>query len=239
MSGHSKWATTKRQKSVVDAKRSIVFSQLAKLISIAAKTGGDPEANFSLRMAVDRAKAANMPKDNIDRAIKRGTGESKEGQIEELVYEGFGPAQSQFIVKCLTDNRNRTASQIRHLFSKNGGSLGAVMWNFEQKGVIRILAEELELNNLNKEEFELELIDSGADDILSSEEGLVIYTKIDSLQKVNKFLESKKIKTESASIEYVAKEELEINSEEQEKIDKFIEELEDNEDVADFYSNLK
>jgi len=239
MSGHSKWSTIKRQKAATDAKRGAIFTKLGNLITVAAREkGGDPATNFSLRMAIEKAKAANMPKDNIERAIKRGTGELAGGQIEELLYEGFGPAKSQFIVKCLTDNKNRSAANIRHIFTKYGGSLGSVMWNFEQKGVIRIMNEELKMKNLNNEEFELGLIDAGADDILKEEEGITIYTKIEDLQKVKKFLEEKNIKTESAEIEYVAKEEIQLNGDDKEKTEKFIEELEDCEDVSDHYTNI-
>ncbi len=237
MSGHSKWATIKRAKAAKDAKRSAVFTKLANLITVATRErGGDPDTNFILRMAIEKAKAANMPKDNIERAIKRGTGELGENQIVELIYEGFGPATSQFIIKCLTDNKNRSAANIRHLFTKYGGSLGSVMWNFEQKGVIRVLASEPK--NVVADEFELELIDAGAQDILREKEGWTIYTKIEDLQAIKRFLEKNNVKTESAEIEYIAREKLEVKSEDKEKIDKFIEELEENEDVADYYANV-
>ncbi len=147
------------------------------------------------------------------------------------IYEGFGPTKSQFIIKCLTDNKNRSAAEIRHIFTKYGGSLGAVMWNFEQKGVIRISTENIK--RLNWEELELELIDAGADDIVKQEEGVTIYTKIEDLQKLKKFLEKNNIKTESAEIEYITKEEQTIKEESKEKIEKFIEKLEDNGDISD------
>lgn len=256
MSGHSKWATTKRQKAVTDAKRGAIFTKLSNIITIAAREkGGDPDTNFSLRMAIDKARSANMPKDNIERAVKRGTGELAGAAIEELVYEGLGPAKSQFIVKCLTDNKNRAAANIRHLFAKHGGAFGSVMWNFDKQGVIRVSNDELArcdanlrinanaanceyVNKEAGEEFELELIDAGAQDILKEEEGVTIYTKIEDLQKVKKFLEEKNIKTESAEIEYIAKEDFLLSSEEKERVEKFIEELEDNEDVADYYTNV-
>jgi len=238
MSGHSKWATIKRAKASNDTKKAAVFTKLGNLIAVAAKEkGGDMSTNFSLRLAVDKAKVANMPKENIDRAIKRGTGELGGAQIEELVYEGFGPANSQFVIKCLTDNRNRSASSVRHLFSKYGGSLGAVMWNFEQKGVIRVLEEELKNANINWEDLELELIDAGAQDIQKEEEGATVFTNMEDLQKVNKFLEEKNIKTESAGIEFIAKEEQTISDQDKEKIEKFIEEIDDCEDISDYYTN--
>jgi len=238
MSGHSKWATTKRQKAVVDAKKGAIFTKIAKLITIAARRGSDPSTNFSLRMAMDKGRSVNMPKENIERAIKRGTGELEGAQIEELTYEGIGPAKTQFIVKILTDNKNRTAAEIRHLFAEAGGSLGAVMWNFDFKTVILISNEELKNKNLaDDENFELALIDAGAEDILKETEGVTIYAKADDLQKVKQFLEAKNIATEKADIEYVAKEPAELKTEEKDRVEKFIEELDNNEDVADYYTN--
>ena len=239
MSGHSKWETTKRSKAVVDAKRGAVFTKMANLITIAAKEkGGDPDANFSLRMAIEKAKSANMPKDNIERAVKRGTGELEGEQIIELIYEGIGPVNSQFIIKSLTDNKNRSAATIRHIFTKNGGAFGSVMWNFERKGVVRILNEELEKNNLNNEDFELELIDAGAEDIKKEEEGVTIFTKTENLQDLQQFLDSKNIQAESADLEYVAKKDANPSETEKERLEKFIEELEDCEDISDYYTNL-
>lgn len=238
MSGHSKWATTKRAKAVVDAKKGANFTKIAKLIAIAARKGGDPTSNFSLRIAIDKAKAINMPKDNIDRAIKRGTGESGGAQIEELIYEGIGPAKAQFIVKCLSDNKNRAAAEIRHLFSKHGGSLGTVMWNFTHHGIIMIANEEINDKKLTDENFELELIDAGAEDIQREDQGLTIYTAPIDFQKTKQFLEGKNIKTESAEIEYVAKEPMNLSDEEKIQVEKFIEELDNNEDVSDYYTNV-
>ena len=238
MSGHSKWATTKRAKAVVDAKRGAIFTKYGKLISVAARKGGDPTVNFSLRMAMEKARGANMPKENIERAIKRGTGELGGAQIEELTYEGFGPAKSQFILKCLTDNKNRTAAEIRHIFADAGGSLGAVAWNFELKGVILVTTEELKSQNLlNDDNFELELIDAGAQDFKLEEAGATIYAKPEDLQKVKQFLEAKSLKTESAEIEYVAKEPMDLSEEDKNKIHKFIEGLDVNEDISDYYTN--
>lgn len=238
MSGHSKWATTHRQKEIVDAKRGAVFTKFANLITIAAKRGGDPEANPSLRAAVDRAREASMPKDNIERAIKKGTGELGGDQIEELYYEGIGPAGIQVIIKCLTDNRNRSASTVRHAFTKNGGAFGAVMWNFEQAGVIMVSQDELTSQKINFDDLELELIDNGANDLVRAAEGITIYTTLADFQKMQDFLKAKKIKSASAEIEYVAKEKVRLSTDDQEKADKFLEELDDNEDVSDYYTNL-
>ena len=239
MSGHSKWATTKRQKAVVDAKRGTIFTKYGNLITVAARKGGDPATNFSLRMAIEKARDANMPKKNIERAIKRGAGELDGAQIEELIYKGFGPVKSQFIVKCLTDNKNRTAAEIRHLFADGDGSLGSVLWNFEQKGVILIAAEELKNKNLiNNDGFELKLIDAGAQDFIKDDAGATILTKPEDLQKVKQFLETKNIKTESAEIEYVAKDRSRPADEEKAKVQKFIENLDNNEYVTDYYTNV-
>jgi len=239
MSGHSKWATTKRRKGAQDAKRGAIFTKLANNISIAAREkGGDLDTNFSLRMAVDKAKAANMPKENIERAIKRGTGEGGGAEISEYLYEGIGPANSQFIVRALSDNKNRTAAEIRHAFSKSGGSLSGVMWNFEHKGVIRVSQEALTEKKINNEELELELIDLGAEDIQAEEEGVSVYTSFEDLQKIKKYFDDKGIETESAEMEYVAKDEIEASESDLEKIQKFIDTLEESDDVADYYTNI-
>lgn len=234
MSGHSKWATTKRAKAITDAKRGAIFTKLSNLITMAAKEkGGDLDANFVLRMAVEKARAANVPKDNIEKAIKRGTGELGGGSIEEYYYEGIGPANSQFIIKSLSDSKNRSAAIIRHAFSKHGGSLGSVMWNFERRGVIFIADAKALTDDL-----EMELIEAGADDIVANDEGVTILTKMENLQTVKKFLDGKKIETESAEIEYVAKEKLKIPEADMAKVEAFIDELDNNEDVADYYTNL-
>lgn len=240
MSGHSKWATTRRAKAIVDAKRSSAFTRITNLITMAAREkGGSLETNFTLRMAVDKAKAANMPKDNIEKAIKKGTGEIEGAALEELVYECVGPANSQFIVKAITDSKNRAAAEVRHIFSKVGGSMGAVMWNFSMKGVIRISSEELRDKNLsNNEDFELELIDAGAEDVQTEEEGATIYSRIEDLQKLQQFLTDKGVVTESAEIEYVAKDKIKVDDEEQATIDKLIDMLEDCDDVSEYYSNV-
>jgi YebC/PmpR family DNA-binding regulatory protein len=238
MSGHSKWATTHRQKELVDAKRGAVFTKLANIITIAARRGGDPSANPSLRSAIDRARDVSMPKDNIERAIKKGTGELGGEQVEELYYEGLVPPGIQVIVKCLTDNKNRSGSVVRHLFTKNGGAFGAVLWNFSQLGVICIASDQLSGQKINSEELELELIDQGVADFKKETEGITIYTVIADLQKIRDFLEKKGLKIESAEIEYVAKDKMVTPPAEQEKLDKFFEELEDMEDVSDYYTNL-
>lgn len=240
MSGHSKWATTKRAKGATDAKRAILFTKLAKLITVAAREkGGDPAINFSLRLAMDKAKAANMPRENIDRAIKRGTGELEGAIIEEMVYEGFGPASVAVIVKCLSDNKNRAVSELKHIFSKYGGSLagpGAVAWQFEHKGVIRLNNEQL--TGKNWDELELQLIDLGAQDIKKEEAGITIYCAISDLQKVKKGLEDLGFNLEDAGMEYIAKEKIKVDDETGQKISDFLETLDENEDVDDYWTNL-
>jgi YebC/PmpR family DNA-binding regulatory protein len=240
MSGHSKWSTIKRTKGAADAKRSALFTKVSKLITIAARDkGGDPETNFSLRLAIDKAKAANMPKDNIERSIKRGTGELEGGIIEELYYEGFGPAKVAVIVKCLTDNKNRSSSSIKHIFSKSGGAMGgpnSVSWQFDKKGVIRI--ENEKIADKNMDELELQIIDLGAQDMKKTDEALTIYTKIEDLQNVSKGLEAMDIKIEYAEIEYVPKETISISEDNNKKLEKFFDALDEDEDVDDYYTNL-
>jgi len=238
MSGHSKWATTHRQKELVDAKRGAAFTKLANVITIAAKTGGDPSANPSLRAAIDRARDASMPKDNIERAIKKGTGELGGDQVEELFYEGILPPGIQVVVKCLTDNKNRSGSSVRHMFTKNGGAFGAVLWNFDLLGVIRISSEEIKGKSLSNETLELELIDQNIVDFKKEAEGITVHTEIKDLQKISEWLEEKSLKPTSSGIEYVAKELLDLSESEQEKMENFFGELEDNEDVSDYYTNI-
>jgi len=241
MSGHSKWATTKRAKFATDAKRANLFTKLARAITVAAREkGGDPNANFALRLAMEKAKAANMPKDNIERAIKRGTGEIKGVIIEQLLYEGFGPGGTTIIIKCLSDNKNRTASEIKHILTRHGGSLGSpnsVMWQFAQKGVIRIDKEKLAGKNL--EELELQIIDLGAQDIALEDDALTIYTKTEDLQTVSANLKTIGLEVDYAEIEYVAKEKISLSPDLIQKNQELFATLDDAEDVDDYYTNLK
>ncbi len=235
MSGHSKWAKIKRQKAATDAKKGNIFTKLGNNITVAARQGGDPEMNFSLRLAIDKARTANMPKENIERAIKRGTGELGGSIVEQLTYEGFGPAKSSFILEVFTDNKNRAAAEIRHLFTKKGGGLGNVSWNFDHLGVIRVAKENI---TQNRDGLELELIDAGADDIKEEDGGVIILASIANLQKLKNFLDNKNIKTESAGIEYLPKNKKELNSEEKQKVEQFVEELEENDDVNNYYTDV-
>ncbi|NUM25923.1 MAG: YebC/PmpR family DNA-binding transcriptional regulator [Candidatus Buchananbacteria bacterium] len=236
MSGHSKWHQIHRQKGVADAKRGAIFTKLGNNITVAAKLGGgDPDSNFRLRLAIDQAKAANMPKDNIERAIKRGTGELNDGKkIETVNYEGYGPDATAFIIEALTDNRNRTSSNIKHILNKAGGLLAgpnSVAWMFEQKGVIRIknLAEDLELP----------LIDAGAQDIVKEDGGVTIYTDPSSLKKVKELLEQHGVEIDYAETEQVAKDKKAVSEEQKEKIQKLFDDLDNDEDVSNYYTNAE
>lgn len=236
MSGHSKWATTKRAKGVVDKKRGKIFTKLANEIIIAAREGGDPVINFKLRVAMDRARVANVPRENIDRAIKRGTGEDGGATVEELVYEGFGPAGSAVIVKSLTDNKNRSVSEIKHVFTKHGGSVagsGSVIWMFEKRGAIKIPKQLLA-------DIEMQLIEAGAEDIREEEENIVIYTKMEDLQKTKTALEKAGFTVSDTDIEFVAKESKKItDASEKEALENFFGDLDDLDDVGDFYTNVE
>lgn len=233
MSGHSKWATTKRQKEATDKKRAQIFTKLARSITVAAKLGGgDPETNFNLRLAITRAKAANMPKDNIERAIKRGAGKDKSSDFEEIIYEGFGPENIFIIFKVLTDNRNRAVAELKHLLNKNGGSLaaqGSVMWKFDKRGLILS-----DLKNLTDKQEE-ELIESGALDFSIDEDGLEIITEPNELEKVKKFLEDKGFPIKSSEIAYLPKERQPVKNLEAWK--NFLDKLDDLEDVNEYYTN--
>jgi YebC/PmpR family DNA-binding regulatory protein len=238
MSGHSKWATTKRKKEKIDQKRGSAFTKLANAISVAARSGADPEMNFNLRLAIDRAKSVSMPKENIDRAIARGSGGSGGIQLSEALYEGFGPNKIAFIVEAITDNNNRTFNEIKHIFSNHGGALaaqGAVNWMFDRFGVIVIKNEKLKMKS---EELELKVIDLGAEDFQEEEDEIIIYTKPEDLQKIKDGLEKDRIEIESAETEYVAKEKIEVSDEVMEKLQKLIDELEENQDVGEYYTNI-
>ncbi|RUM88407.1 MAG: YebC/PmpR family DNA-binding transcriptional regulator, partial [Thermovibrio sp.] len=175
MAGHSKWANIRHKKAAQDAKRGKIFTKLAREITVAAREGGgDPEKNPRLRAAIEKARKFNMPKENIERAIKRGTGEIAGESYEEVTYEGYGPGGVAIIVKCLTDNRNRTAAEVRHAFSKHGGNLGTsgcVSWMFERKGVISIPAE-----NYDEDTVMMAAIEAGAEDVVREDNKFIVYT---------------------------------------------------------------
>jgi len=238
MSGHSKWHSIKYQKAAADAKKGAVFTRIGRNITVAAReSGGNPDTNFKLRIAMDQARSANMPKDNIERAIKRGTGEGSENALQEVLFEGYGPAGAAIIIKAVTDNNKRTVSDVRHTLNKSGGSLGetnSVLWNFELKGVIR-----LEANNADKERLELAAIDAGADDIRSDADGIMITTEPKNLQKLKEALEKNEFSCEYADVEYVAKNTVDLSEAEKNKLASLTEALDELEDVSDYYTNAK
>lgn len=239
MSGHSKWTKLKHSKGALDAKRGAMFTKLGNVITIAAREGGgDSDSNFKLRLAIEHAKKANLPKDNIERAIKRGTGELAGGQIEEVIYEAFGPNKTSFIIEALTDNKNRTVANLRRIFNKHGGSLAgqnSVCWMFEKKGIIRIIIDDLK----KKEEIELKVIDLNAEDIKTEGDELAIYTKLEDLEKIKKGLENQGVKIDYAQIEWFAKDLIKINQETQKRVNAIFVELDDNSDINDYYTNIE
>jgi YebC/PmpR family DNA-binding regulatory protein len=232
MSGHSKWSTIKRKKAANDAKRGKMFTRLAREITIAAREGGDPETNFALRLAVDRARQANMPKDNIERAVKRGTGELKDDvTIEEILYEAYAPNGVALLLEVATDNRNRSLSEIKHALSKGGGNMaepGAVSWQFEQKGYITIEAE-----GADYEEVFLVAADAGADDVIE------VFTPREGLQAVQEALKEAGVEVEEARLEWVPKNDVGLASDDAMKVMGLIEQLEDLDDMQTVYSNLQ
>jgi len=236
MSGHSKWATIRRKKGALDAKRGKMFTRLIREITIAARQGGgDADGNPRLRLAIDNAKAANMPADNIDRAIKKATGELEGSQISELTYEGYGPGGAALLVEVATDNKNRTVAEIRHVFSKGNGNMGetgSVAWMFERKGVITVKRD-----GKSEDEIMEIVLDAGADDLQTEEDFFAITTSLEYFEPVRKTLIEKKYNVENASLQYVAKNHLSVGGDNAEKMMKLIEALEDCDDVQNVFTN--
>jgi YebC/PmpR family DNA-binding regulatory protein len=236
MSGHSKWATIRRKKGALDAKRGKLFTKLIKELTIAAREGGgDPAGNPRLRLAVDNAKAANMPADNIERAIKKATGELEGTTISELTYEGYGPGGIALLVEVATDNKNRTVAEVRHLFSKHGGNMGesgSVAWMFEKKGVISLPKQ----NKSEDDIFEI-VLNAGAEDLHTEDEFFEIQTDVESFEPVRKALLDNNLSLDNASLQWIAKNTINIAGENAEKMMKLIEGLEDCDDVQNVYSN--
>lgn len=242
MSGHSHWATVKRKKTATDAKRGQVFSKLAKTITVAAKEkGGDPEMNPKLRLAIEQARSLNMPSDNIERAIKKGTGEIKDATIEEATYEAYGPGGIPLIIEVITDNKNRTLAEIKSILNRHNGKIadeGSVRWGFEQKGIIEVKSKNSEVKS--KEEVELKIIDAGADDIRWQDRILEVYTSPENLEKVKKNLEEQEFEIESANLGWAPKEEVKLEDEKlKNNLTQLFEELDANDDVQEIYSNIK
>ncbi len=236
MSGHSKWATTKRKKAVIDSKRGKVFTKLIKEITVAAREGGgDPVGNPRLRLVIDNAKAVNMPADNIERAIKKANGELEGQTYLEITYEGYAPAGIAIIVEVLTDNKNRAVAEIRHLFSKHGGSMGehgSVAWMFDKKGVITIPKTDKTEDQL------MEIIlEAGADDLQTEDDYFEVQTSVEGFEFVRKTLIENNAIPENASLQWVARNTIPVKGEDAEKVIRLIEVLEDNEDVQNVYTN--
>jgi YebC/PmpR family DNA-binding regulatory protein len=238
MSGHSKWSSIKRQKGVNDAKRGAVFTRVSREIMVAARSGGgDPDGNFRLRLAIEKARSVNMPMDNIKRAIERATGAGEGEQFEEIVYEGYGPGGVAVLVEAATDNRNRTAADVRSIFTKAGGQLagaGAVAWQFEPRGLIAVGS-----NGKDADEVALTAIDAGAEDVDTSDsERVEVYTAPGDLQRVRQALDDAGVPIESAENAMVAKSTVEVDANRARQNLRMIEALEDLEDVQRVTANF-
>lgn len=238
MSGHSKWSTIKRKKGAIDAKRGKVFTKLIKEISLAARLGGgDPEGNPRLRTAVLAAKEENMPKDNIDRAIKKGVGAAEGGaNYEELTYEGYGPGGVAVLVEVMTDNKQRTVAEIRHIFSKSGGNLGengCVSWIFEKRGTIVI-----DKKTIDEEKLMEIALEAGADDVRDEGDEFMIVTGMSSFEDMRKVIDEQGIKYLEAKINMIPQNEVKLDAGKAESMLKMMEKLEDNDDVQNVYANF-
>lgn len=236
MSGHSKWSTIKRKKGANDAKRGKLFTKIIRELTISARNGGDETANPQLRAAVQNAKAANMPQATIDRAIRRGTGDEPGAVYEAGVYEGYGPGGVAVMVETLTDNKNRTVAELRHVFSKHNGNLaenGSVAWMFEQRGVI-----EVEKNGMEEEDLMLAVMDAGAEDLHDSEGIFEVISPVAGFDQVKKALDDNEIAFFQASLAWLPQNMLEVQGKEIEQIIRLLEDLEDLDDVQKVFSNF-
>jgi len=242
MSGHSKWSNIKHKKAATDKKRAAIFNKLAKSIAVAsAQAGGDPETNYALRSEIEKARDLNMPKDKIEQAIKRGTGELKEGKVlEELLMECFGPGGVAILVDVITDNRNRANAEIKHIFSKFNSKVagkGSVKWMFDKLGFVNIPVK----NISNKDVFELNAIDAGAQDIIwpaeNEDSDVVVYTDINNLQNMSTSIKNLGYNELETGLEWVAKNTKQTDEKLKEKIEKFFEALDEQEDVQNIYTD--
>jgi YebC/PmpR family DNA-binding regulatory protein len=238
VSGHSKWSTIKRKKGAVDAKRGKIFTRLIKEITVAARMGGgDPVGNPRLRAAIASAKTENMPKDNIERAIKKGTGELEGAVYEEITYEGYGPGGVAILVDCMTDNKNRTVADIRHYFSKSGGNLGesgCVSWMFTKKGTILVDKE-----SINEEELMEKALEAGAEDVVEEDNVFQVETSPDDFEDVREALEADGVKFIEAAVAMVPQNTVDITDEKTaNQILTLLERLEDHDDVQNVYANF-
>lgn len=233
MSGHSKWATTKRQKAIVDAKRGAAFTKIANQIAIAARSGGDPTMNPTLAMVLEKARKANMPKANIERAIARATDKSAAAMIEET-YEAYGPAGIGIIIEVATDNKNRTMPEVRNALSKNGGRMadpGSVMFQFVRKGVIEIAEK--------GEDALMIALDCGAEDANEGEEGIEVITEATDLMKVRQALIDAGLSVDNAELRYIANTSVPVSEDDAEKVDKLLNAIDDLDDVTNVFTNAE
>ena len=239
MSGHSKWSTIKHQKGAADAKRGVLFTKLSREISLAVREGGgaDPDMNFKLRLALDRAKSNNMPQDSITRAVRRGSGEGADGEsLEQVTYEGYGPGGGAILLQAVTTNRNRTAADVRSAFNRGGGNLGesgCVAWNFDLRGVVTIDIDDEE----RAEELGLIAIDAGAEDLQIDEGVLEIYAPVESLQDVQKSIEAESVPVRSAEMSMVPKTTIALGDREAEQTLRLLDVLEDLDDIQKAFTN--
>lgn len=238
MSGHSKWAQIKRQKAVSDVRKGQLFTKLGREITVAAREGGpDPEANYRLRLAIERAREHNMPMDTIERAIKRATGGGEGAALEQVLYEGYGPGGAAILVEVATDNRNRAAAEIRNVFTRGGGSLGevgSVSWLFESRGVIVV-----EPQGRSPDDVALLAIDAGAQDVQITDATVEIYTDPKDLARVRRGLEEQHLTVSSAEITMVAKSTVELDGRQQEALMRLLERLEELDDVQRVHTNVE
>ena len=236
MSGHSKWATIKHKKAATDAKRGTLFTKLIKEITVAARSGGNPDTNPRLRVAIERGKEASMPADNIDRAVKKGTGELEGVSYEDITLEGYGPGGVAFYVEGVSDNKNRTTSEVRTIFTKKGGNMagaGSVSWMFEKKGYIVISKKTIDEDKLMGI-----VLDAGAEDMVVEEENYAVKTSPTDFYKVKKALEDNSIKIESAEITLLPKSTVRVVGEDAKKVLDLVSALEEHEDVQNVYANF-
>lgn len=239
MSGHSKWATIKRKKGAADAKRGQVFTRLTREIVMAARDGGgDPDSNFRLRLAIDKAKAQSMPKDNIDRAVKRASGEGKEGEVyEEVFYEGYAPHGAALIIECVTENRNRTVAEVRHLLTRSGGSMaeiGAVSWQFKRATSFSFPSSKFNFDKI----FEV-AVEGGADDVVEDDDEISVIAPVESFKTLSDRFRAANMMPDEAGLSMIPNQELELNVEHTLQVLRTIEGLEELDDVQNVYSNLK
>ena len=239
MSGHSKWATIKRKKGAADAKRGQVFTRLTREIVMSAREGGaDPDSNFRLRLAIDKARAQSMPKDNIDRAIKRATGEGKEGETyEEVMYEGYAPNGVAVIIECVTENRNRTVAEVRHILSRSGGNLGelgSVGWQFKRAATFAFEASKYSFDQV----FEL-AVEGGADDVTQEDDEINVVAPVEAFKTLSDRFRAANILPNEAGLSMIPNNEMELGVEDTLQVMRTVESLEELDDVQNVYSNLK